>query len=192
MTKVILDVSLSLDGFSAGSNVDVAQPMGKDGERLHDWLSSTATEADSHVASELFSSAGAVVTGRRTFDVGIDRWGDDGAFGMPVFVLTHRDTPRLKKGPTTFTFVTDGIASSFEQAKSAARGKNIWLMGAADVAQQYLKAGLVDELLIHLAPVVLGAGKRFFESGLDQPLALERIRTIESASATHLTYRVIK
>jgi len=196
MGKVVLDVSISLDGFAAGPNVSVDQPMGNGGECLHAWSSGgktgSATESDQQVAGEMFALTGAVVTGRRTFDVGVGLWGDDGAFGMPCFVLTHRARPKLVKGPTTFTFVTDGIGSCLEQAKAAAGEKDVWLMGAANTAQQYLRAGLLDEMRVHIVSVLLGAGTRLFEHIGTEQVALERTRAIESPFVTHLTFNVVK
>lgn len=196
MGKVVLDVSISLDGFSAGPNVAFDRPMGEGGECLHNWLlgggAGAATESDRQVAGEMFASAGAVVMGRRTFDVGVGLWGDDGAFGMPCFVITHHSRATLVKGPTTFAFVTDGIESSLERAQAAAGEKDVWLMGAADVAQQYLKAGLVDEMRIHLVPVLFGAGTRLFDTLGTERVKLETTRVIESPFASHLNYRVVR
>lgn len=196
MGKVVLDVTISLDGFSAGQNIAVDRPMGDGGECLHHWMFGggigPATESDRQVANEMFASAGAVVMGRRTFDVGVGLWGDDGAFRMPCFVLTHRAQPEMVKGPTTFTFVTDGIHSGLEKAKAAAGEKDVWLMGAANVAQQYLKAGLVDEMRIHLVPVLFGAGARLFDHIGAEQVRLECSRVIESPFATHLSFDVSK
>jgi dihydrofolate reductase len=194
MGKVVLDVSLSLDGFSAGADVAKDQPMGAGGERLHAWMSGSkgADQTDVRIAGELAASSGAVITGRRTFDVGIDLWGDDGAFGMPCFVLTHHARERLTKGPTTFSFVTDGIRNCLDQARRAAGDKDVWLMGAADVAQQFLEAQLVDEIRIHLVPVLLRAGTRLFDRIDFSPATLQIVRVVESTDATHMTYRVVR
>lgn len=118
MGKVVLDITMSLDGFVAATNVDIIRPMGDDGMCLHNWLfgdgTVSASKIDREIANEVFTSAGAVVIGRRMFDVGEPQWGDDGAFGMPCFVLTHRDKDMLVRGATMFTFVTDGIHSALE------------------------------------------------------------------------------
>jgi dihydrofolate reductase len=195
MGNVVLYMSTSLDGFIAGPNVDVDRPMGEGGERLHEWLStgSTADPRDAEVASEMFATetTGAVVMGRRTFDVGEGPWGDDGTFGMPCFVLTHTPAETLVKGATTFTFVTDGIDSALAQAKAAAGDKHINLMGA-NTAQQFLSAGLLDEIQINLIPTLLGDGVRLFDHLAKSQIELERTRVIESSGVTHLRFRVLK
>jgi dihydrofolate reductase len=195
MGKVVLDITISLDGFVAALNVDIARPMGDGGMCLHNWLfgdgTISATRIDREVADEVFAlTTGAFVIGRRMFDVGEGPWGEDGAFGKPCFVLTHRGKDKLVKGATTFSFVTDGIESALEQAKAAADGKNVFVMGGANIAQQYLKAGLVDEMRIHVAPVLLGAGTRLFDNINAQQIKLETTRVLESPLATHLNFRI--
>jgi dihydrofolate reductase len=195
MGKVVLDITISLDGFVAAPNVDIARPMGDGGMCLHNWLfgdgTISATRIDREVADEVFAlTTGAFVIGRRMFDVGEGPWGEDGAFGKPCFVLTHRGKDKLVKGATTFSFVTDGIESALEQAKAAADGKNVFVMGGANIAQQYLKAGLVDEMRIHVAPVLLGAGTRLFDNINAQQIKLETTRVLESPLATHLNFRI--
>lgn len=196
MPKLILDVSVSLDGFSAGPNVGVGSPMGTDGEVLHRWLfenhSLPSAAADRQIAGELFTSCGSVITGRRTFDVGIDLWGEDGAFGMPCFVLTHRPAPPLVRGPTTFHFVSDGPRAALQVATVAAGAKDIWLMGAADIARQFLREGLVDEIRVHIVPVLLGAGSHLFNDHDMAPRELQVVTVTPSPLATHITYRVVK
>jgi dihydrofolate reductase len=195
MGKVVLHMSMSLDGFVAGPNVGVDRPMGEGGERLHEWLStgSGSDPRDAEVAAEMFATAttGAVVMGKRTFTVGEGPWGDDGTFGMPCFVLTHTRAETLVKGATTFTFVTDGIDSALAQANAAAGDKCINLMGA-NTAQQFLSAGLLDEIQINLIPILLGDGVRLFEHTATEHIELERTRVIESAGVTHLKFRVLK
>ena len=194
MGKVLLHVSMSLDGFIAGPDVGVERPLGEGGERLHDWMFGGAGDPrDEVVASEMFSTAttGAVVIGRRTFDVGIGEWGDDGAFGLPCFVVTHRPAEPLVKGPTTFTFVTDGIEPALERATAAARDKNVNVMGA-DLARQFLRAGLLDEILINLVPVLLGGGVRLFEDLGADPVDLERTSLIATPGVTHVRFRLVR
>ena len=175
MAKLTLDISMSLDGFIAGPNQTLEEPLGKGGEQLHEWafaargwreahgLSGGETNADSEVIEESLRNTGATVMGRRMFsggegpwedDPNADAWwGDDPPFHHPVFVLTHHARePVTKQGGTTFTFVTDGIESALEQARAAAGDKDVAVGGGANVAQQYLKAGLLDELQIHIAP----------------------------------------
>jgi dihydrofolate reductase len=131
--------------------------------------------------------------GRRMFALGEGPWGDDPPFHMPVFVLTHESRePVIKEGGTTFTFVTDGIESALEQAKAAAGDRDVSVARGANVIQQYLKAGLLDEIQIHLVPVLLGEGIRLFDRMGRRPIELESTRMIESPEVTHLRYRVVK
>ena len=216
MAKLTLDISMSLDGFIAGPSQTLEEPLGQGGEQLHEWafaakawreahgLAGGETNADSEVIEESVGNAGATVMGRRMFsggegpwedDPNADAWwGDDPPFHHPVFVLTHHARePVTKQGGTTFTFVTDGIESALEQARAAAGDKVVAVGGGADVAQQYLKAGLLDELQIHIAPVLLGDGVRLFENHLgSERLDLECTRVIESPAVTHVRYRVVK
>jgi dihydrofolate reductase len=190
--RVFLEVTMSLDGFVAAPGVCVEHPLGEGGECLHAWLlgGPNVTTADDHrVADEMFEATGAFVLGRRTFDVGEGPWGEDGAFGKPCFVLTHRARPTLQRGATTFAFVTDGIDSALAQARAAAGGGNVCVMGGAEVAQQFLRAGLVDELRVHLSPLLLGAGTRLFD-GEGSPALLRRTRVVETPAATHLQFTV--
>jgi dihydrofolate reductase len=211
--KLILDISMSLDGFVAGPNPTLEHPLGDGGERLHDWavrlsswrerhgLSGGERNADAEVVDESLAATGAVVMGRRMFSGGAGPWEDDPRadgwwgeeppFRVPVFVLTHHGRERLvKQGGTTFTFVTEGIETALEQARAAAGEKDIALAGGASVAQQYLNAGLLDEVQVHLVPVLLGAGVRLFD-GLDpNAVELQPARVIESPGVTHLRYRV--
>jgi dihydrofolate reductase len=216
MGKLILDISMSLDGFVAGPNQTLDEPLGKGGEQLHEWafaakswrdahgLSGGETNVDSEVIEESLRNTGATVMGRRMFSGGEGSWqddpnadawwGDDPPFHHPVFVLTHHARePVNKQGGTTFTFVTEGIESALEQARSAAGEKDVAVGGGANVAQQYLEAGLLDELQIHVAPVFLGDGVRLFEDHLGlERRKLECTRVIESPAVTHLRYVVVK
>jgi dihydrofolate reductase len=215
MSKLILEITMSLDGFVAGPDQSLDDPLGKGGEALHDWVFATRAWRESHgqaggdenVDSELIrkhvARLGATIMGRRMFSGGAGPWeddpnadawwGDEPPFHHPVFVLTHHARePVEKEGGTTFTFVTDGIESALEQAREAAGGKDVVIGGGASVAQQYLKAGLLDELQVHVAPMLLGDGVRLFErhAGAHVP-KLERTRIAESpAGAAHLYYRV--
>ncbi len=215
MSRLTLDISMSLDGFIAGPNQTLEQPLGEGGELLHRWIYSLESwrerhglpggevNADGEVVRESLDATGAVVMGRRMFsggegpwedDPNADAWwGDEPPFRMPVFVLTHhpRDTV-VKRGGTSFTFVTDGIEAALDLARSAAGGKDVAVAGGATVVQQYLKAGLLDELQIHLVPVLLGGGVRLFEGHGGEPVELEVTRVIESPAVTHLKYRVAK
>jgi dihydrofolate reductase len=213
MGKVVLDISTSLDGFVAGPNPSLEEPLGEGGERLHEWVVALASWRESHgleggeqnaeseMVAEGLASTGAVVMGRRMFSGGAGPWEDDPKangwwgeeppFRNPVFVLTHHEREPLVLGETTFTFVTEGVESAVEQARAAAGDKNVLVAGGAAAAQQALSAGLLDELQIHVAPVLLGAGTRLFE-GVGAEMQLERDRVIDSPAATHLRYRLVK
>ncbi|MFC4147932.1 dihydrofolate reductase family protein [Micromonospora mangrovi] len=188
MARVLLDVTMSLDGFMAGPRVSAAHPMGEGGLRLHEWIFNTATsEVDAEIAREMQATTGAVVLGRRTFDVGIGVWNDT-PFPAPCFVLTHDPlAERVEKGGT-FTFVTD-VHDAHARATAAAGERDVRLMGA-EVAQQFLAAGLVDEIRVQLAPVLLGAGRRLFDNLGDAHIELDRLGTVESPYVTHLRFRV--
>ncbi len=189
MQKVIADQSVSLDGLSAGPNVRVGNPLGDGGERLHEWYE----DGGDQVRDELFGESGAMVMGRRMFDVGVEPWGDDPTFHMPVFVVTHNASdPLVKEGGTTYFFVTDGVECALAQAKAAAGDKDIAVMGGGNVIRQLMTAGLLDELRIHLAHVLLGEGTRLFDATNAEHVDLQCTRVIESPGATHLTLRVVK
>ena len=216
MTKLILDISISLDGFVAGPNQTLEQPLGEGGEALHEWAfpleswrrphgrSGGETNASSAVVEEGLARAGATVRGRRRFsggegpwedDPNADAWwGDDPPFHQPVFVLTHHARePVTKQGGTTFTFVTEGIEVALGQARAAAGGKDVALAGGANVAQQYLKAGLLDELQLNVVPMLLGDGVRLFEHHLGAgQVGLERLRVVDAPAVTHIKYRVLR
>ena len=191
MTKVYADITMSLDGFITEPNVPVGTPLGDDPGRLHDWMFGSRTDADTEVRDELYARTGAVVIGRRMFNVGVEPWGDPPPFGMPVFVVTHdRHDPMPMQGGTTYRFVTEGIEAALEQARAAAGGKDVGIRGGGLLISAALKAGLIDELQIHLVPQLLGDGRRLFVDVDDRLIELERTRTIETATATHLTFSV--
>jgi dihydrofolate reductase len=192
MGKVTANVSMSLDGFIAGPNVRIDNPMGDGGERLHEWMFPPKGNYQ-EVAAEIFKNVGAVIVGREMFDLGEEPWGDNPPFHMPVFVLTHRSKEKLvKEGGTTFTFVTDGIESALRQAKAVAGDKDILVAGGAAVEQQYLKAGLLDEIQIHLIPILMGNGTRLFNDLSAGPIELETTRVIDSPGVVHLQFRIVK
>jgi dihydrofolate reductase len=187
---VILEISMSLDGFVAGPNVAIDNPMGDGGERLHDWLFGAKTMADSAIITDMLDHLGAVIMGRRTFDLGEGPWGEDPPFPMPCFVLTHRmQSPVVKKG-TPITFADRGIEAALALAKQAAGDKNVLIMGGANVARQYIKARLLDEIHLHLAHQLLGGGDRLFEDA--GSLRLHKVKVAESTAVTHLKFRVIE
>ena len=213
MGRLIVDISMSLDGFVAGPNPSLEHPLGEGGNRLHEWafaalawrephgLSGGEANADSEVIAESREAVGATVMGRHMFSGGDGPWesdprasgwwGDEPPFGHPVFVLTHHAREPLEmKGGTTFTFVTEGIEAALERARTAAGEKDVLVAGGGQAVQQYLAAGLVDEMQIHLAPTLLGSGVRLFD-GLDpDELGLTLTRVVDSPTVTHLRYRV--
>jgi dihydrofolate reductase len=191
--KVMVDITMSLDGFVTGPNDGPGNGLGDGGRVLHEWVFEGRTEADAQLLfEEPAKTMGSCVLGRRTFDIAEEAWGDNPPFGSArVFVLTHRPHETLTRGATTFIFVADGMGSALRQAKAAAGAKNVGLMGAS-VSQQYLKAGLVDELQIHVANVLLGAGRPLFANIGDRQIKLERTRVIATPAVTHLQYRVVK
>jgi len=213
MAKVRCEISMSLDGFVAGPNPTLEEPLGVGGNLLHEWAFAAASWRDSHgleggeknadsdVIEESLRATGAVVMGRKMFSGGEGSWendpradgwwGDDPPFHVSVFVLTHQARgTKVMEGGTSFEFVTDGIEAALERAKAAAGDKDVLLAGGASIVQQYLKAGLLDELQIHVAPVLLGEGTSLFDRLGIEPLGLEATRVIASPSVTHLQFRV--
>lgn len=209
MSKIRFQISMSLDGFVAGPSQSVENPLGIGGERLHDWLVPLTTFRALHgqeggevnestsVVEESFANIGATVMGRNMFgghpgpwdakNPWNGWWGVNPPFHHPVFVLTHHAREPLKlEGGTTFTFVTDGIKAALEQARQAAGGKDVSLAGGAKAAQQYLAAGLVDEMEINLVPTLLGGGERLFDG--DNLHGLDLVRTVAAPKVTHLKF----
>ena len=198
MSKVTCDISISLDGFAAGPNQSLDNPLGEGAEdRLHQWM----FEESEANAAELqgITAAGAFIMGRNMFSPGRDDWdlewkgwwGDDPPYHRPVFVLTHHPRPMLPMlGGTTFTFVTDGIESALAQARKAAGEGDIAIAGGAHTVNQYLAAGLIDELRLHVAPVLLGGGERLFDGVGD--LTLEPLSVRGTNLVAHLRYRVTR
>jgi dihydrofolate reductase len=213
MTKVTAELSISLDGFAAGPEPTLEDPLGKGGMQLHEWairlaawrrphgLEGGEVDVDSAIVEESLAANGAVVMGRRMFSGGSGPWeqdpnaggwwGDDPPFHSPVFVLTHHARERAEmQGGTTFTFVTDGIESAVEQARAAAGERDVAVAGGAEVVRQALAAGLVDELLLHVVPVLLGDGTRLFVGAA--PGRLEIAQVVDAPLATHVRYRVLR
>ena len=195
MGKVFAEQSISLDGFSTGPNVAVGNGMGDGGERLHEWMfpADGTTGRIDEARKETFGTSGAVVMGRRMFDVGLKPWGENPPFHMPVFVVTHlAGDPLVKQGGTTYHFVTGGIERALERARATAGDRDVVVLGGADIIRQFARAGLVDELRIHLVPVLLGDGTRLFERKGPEQIELEYTRVIGAPGVTHLTFRVAK
>jgi dihydrofolate reductase len=213
MSKLRFQLAVSLDGFVAGPDQSEENPLGVGGEDLHEWiveleawrkqhgLEGGEVNASTPVVEELQSNVGATVMGRNMFGGGPGPWsedppwkgwwGDNPPFQTPVFVLTHHPREPLEmEGGTTFIFVTDGIGSALERAKEAADGQDVRLGGGANVVQQYLAAGLVDEFELHIVPILLGAGERLLENV--GKLKVEQVRAIQAPGVTHIKYRVLK
>lgn len=190
MSRVTADISMSLDGFVTGPDDSPQEPMGRDGHQLHRWLFELSTwrervgrsggtrDRDAEIHEETFANVGAYVMGRRMFDHGEQPWGDQPPFGAPVFVVTHTARPTtVKQGGTSFVFVTEGVAAAVERARTAADGRDVLVVGGGSVIRQCLVAGLLDELQVHLVPVLMGDGVRLFERtrGPVPPLRADRV-----------------
>ena len=209
---VFIDISMSLDGYVAGPNQTLEEPLGRGGEQLHEWVvrleawrkphgqEGGETGPDGELFSAQVDRIGAVIMGRRMFSGGSGPWesdpnadawwGDNPPFHVPVFVLTHHERePVEKEGGTTFTFVTDGFESALEQARAAAGDKDVSIAGGAEAAQQALRAGVVDDLTLHIAPILLGGGASLF-GGVGTDLKLRLTNVLEGPHATHLQYAV--
>lgn len=211
MSKLRLKISMSLDGFVAGPNQSVENPLGIGGMRLHEWVfglkawrephgmeGGEVTESDAVIRQSL-ENIGATIMGRNMFgghpggwsaaNTWRGWWGENPPFHHPVFVLTHHPRETLvMEGDNSFAFVTDGIESALRQARAAAGGGDVTLAGGANVSQQYLKAGLVDEMEINLVPTLLGQGERLFDGVGDDMHGLQLVRTVAAANVTHLKY----
>jgi dihydrofolate reductase len=213
MSKVRAHISTSLDGYVAGPDQSQEEPLGKGGEGLHDWLVALRSwreaqgmeggeeNASDTVFDEALANVGVEIMGRGKFgpaargswgdDPWQGWWGDDPPFHKPVFVLTHHEREPLTLTDTTFTFVTDGIESALARARQAAGDKDVFIGGGAATINEYLAAGLIDELELHVVPLLLGGGARLFD-GVGPEIKLELLRVIEAPGVTHLKYRVVK
>ena len=213
MSKLRCHISISADGFVAGPNQSEAEPLGEGGEQLHDWVVSLAAWREPHgkqggevnestpIMEESLENVGAGVMGRNMFgppgggDWGDGEWkgwwGDEPPFHYDVFIVTHHPRePVEMEGGTTFSFVTDGIETALQRARESAGGQDVMLSGGAEIINQYLAAGLLDELDLHVVPVLLGGGARLFEDLGDAEVALEQVRAVDAPGVTHVKYRV--
>jgi len=211
MTSITCQISVSLDGYVAGPNQSSENPIGEGGMRLHEWAFATDSfnaqhggsggerNVDADVVDGLITPNGAYIMGRNMFGGGSGPWdeswrgwwGEDPPYHAPVFVLTHHaHEPLQMQGGTTFQFVTDGIESALERARAAAGERDVSIAGGASCVAQYLKAGLIDELYLHIVPVVLGAGERLLADVGDPKL--EPVEVIASPAVTHVRYRVVR
>ncbi len=211
MPETISHLSISVDGFVAGPNQSLENPIGDGGLLLHQWMFETAawarrqgiepvpaSTADSEIVEHMHDNVGAFVMGRHMFDPGRGGWdiawrgwwGEDPPYHAPVYVLTHHPRePLPMQGGTTFHFVTDGIESALAQARAAAGDRDVMVAGGAEAVRQYLAAGEIEELNLHIAPVVLGSGERLFEGLGGMRLAIDRV--VASSAVTHVTYRLV-
>jgi dihydrofolate reductase len=210
MSSVSCQISISLDGYVAGPNQSLNDPIGEGGMRLHQWAFATDAwneahgqkagepTADSKVAAAMMQGIGAFIMGRNMFGPGRGAWdeswtgwwGDDPPYHTPVYVLTHHAREPIEmQGGTTFHFVTDGIESALEQARAAAGDLDVSIAGGAGTVNQYLAAGLLDQLYLHIVPVVLGGGERLL-AGVGDP-TLEPLEVVASPAVTHVKYRVV-
>lgn len=215
MSQLRCHISVSLDGYVAGPNPTEQNPLGEGGEHLHEWVVPLAAWREAHgmhggevnenarVVDEVRQNIGAAIMGRNMFGpIGggpwedtnwTGWWGDDPPYHYPVFVVTHHSRdPLPMRGGTTFHFVTDGIESALDQARAAAAGNDVMLCGGAQVVNEYLVAGLLDVLELHVAPVLLGGGSRLFEGVAPASVHLEQLRAIAAPGVTHLKYRVVR
>jgi dihydrofolate reductase len=214
MGKVVAEITVSLDGFAAGPNPTLEEPLGQGGDKLHEWayplksfrephgLPGGETGPDDELLAESVRATGAVVMGRRMFSGGAGPWeddanangwwGDEPPFHKPVFVLTHHARKPLVLERTTFTFVTDGLGSAIDDARAAAAEQDVLVAGGAGTIDQAMNARLVDELQLHIAPVLLGSGTRLFDGVAPELPRFEVAQVLESPLVTHIRYRVVK
>ncbi|HET7520234.1 MAG TPA: dihydrofolate reductase family protein [Candidatus Limnocylindria bacterium] len=212
MSKVRVHISTSLDGYVAGPNQSMEEPLGAGGERLHDWLVALKAwreaagmeggeeNVSSPVVRESYENVGAEIMGRGKFGPPGGGewdpdwrgwWGDQPPFHKPVFVLTHHERAPLTLADTTFTFVSDGIQAALDQARAAAGERDVFIGGGAKTINQFLAAGLVDEVELDVVPILLGGGARLFD-GVGPDVKLEPMRTVHAPDVTHLKYRVVR
>ena len=203
MSKVIFDSGISLDGYFAGDNRSPKNPMGGVSGKLHQWMFKQKAfwkhikmnggeeyGPDSKIIDDVFARTGSYIMGKRMFEEGEVVWAED-LYEADVYVLTHeKREPWVQKGSTTFYFINDGIESALEKARQSAKGKDIRIQGGANTIQQFLNAGLVDEFLIHIAPVFLGSGIRLFENINKDRYNIEIVEVIPSELTTHLRYKL--
>ncbi len=192
MPKVLMEMSVSLDGYATGPDVSAEEPMGRDGDRLHEWMFEGRSGAEIEAyENDHFSGIGAVIVGRRMADLGIVHWGDEPTFHAPVFVVTHRPAETIvKKGGTSYVFVTTGIDEALRLAREAAGSLDVMVQGGPDIARQFFEAGALDEIRLNIVPLILGAGTRLFDNTAPPNFTLRPTAAANSPRVTHLTYVV--
>jgi dihydrofolate reductase len=187
MGKVILTMTISIDGFVAGLNTSLSNPMGDGGLRLHDWIFASRTEKDTQILDQLYESSGAVIVGGRTYHYAMENaWGGASPFTAPALVVT-KDVP--KHDATGFMFVPEGIKSALLKARAIAGKKNVWVMGGANLIQQFIKEDVYDEIWIHIAPVILQKGVPLFKNLGEERIELKAYEVLQTPGATHIKYR---
>ncbi|UOQ90808.1 dihydrofolate reductase family protein [Agromyces endophyticus] len=210
MSHVFLEMTMTLDGFTAAHGVSLEHPLGIDGERVHEWIRNSVfsgavpqssdavvdtepARIDREARERMFESTGAFVLGRRTFDVGEAAWGDAPVFeGRPCFVVTSREHEPVECGGSRFEFVTGGVREAVARASEAASAASVCIMGGARVARDAFAEQLVDEARLHLVPVLLGGGARLFPDAAEHRIELDPLSVAQGAKATHLRYRVVR
>ncbi len=186
MPKVIAEITMSLDGFIAGPGISSKEPMGINGQVLHEWIFDKATDKDKAMLAELMNNTGAVITGNHTYRTAIDEaWAGASPFDAPAFVICR--TPPVKK-VDGFIYVTAGIHEALHLARQTAGKKNVWIMGGANIIQQYLSTGMIDELHLHIAPLLLKQGKRLFENIGAEPMELIKGAVSQTPGAMHTVF----
>jgi dihydrofolate reductase len=194
--KIISTISMSLDGFIAGPDDNHEHPMGIEGERLHNWIfepESAANEVNAQVRREMSEGIGAVVIGRRMFDLGEEPWDHANPFDAPLIVTTHRaHEPIETEGKPPITFVTGGLDAALDSAHQLAGDRGVLVAGGADIIRQTIAAGQLDELQVSIVPLLLNGGTPLFDGSFPDLVELELIRTLESPTATHVRYRVVR
>lgn len=189
MSKVVLEITMSLDGLVAGANISEAQPMGKNGESLHEWMFSGQSD-DAEFLREMSNSTGAVILGNTTYRTAIsDAWGGRNPFDAPAIVVCGAPPSETVEG---FSYITGGIREALDKAKAISGGKNIWIMGGGSVAQQFLKEDLVDEIKLHITPILLGTGTKLFGENEMDLIRLDKVRVAETHNAVHMHFNVIR
>lgn len=190
MSKVVLEITISADGYIAGTGISEEQPLGLNGPLLHEWLFDKQTPADAELLRHLMNTTGAVILGHHTYRTAItDAWDGETPFTAPAFVICHHEPAVKAEG---FQYITTGLADALQQARAAAGSKNVWVMGGAQIAQQFLQQGWIDALHLHIAPVLLGNGTSLFTPGLFPRLLLNKKRQVDTPAATHVYYDIVK
>ena len=188
MSTVFAEITMSLDGYVAGEDITIQQPMGYGGIRLHEWIFGKKTFADNKLVEEYMNESGAFIVGNRTYSTAIpDAWDNQSPFPCPAFVVCHQKPSQTVEG---FIYSTGSLEETLAEARRIASGKKVCIMGGASIIQQYLQAGLVEELNIHIAPLLLRRGVRLFDNIGRRSIGLEQVRVVDTPAAIHVKYSV--